>query len=298
VTFAGLCSDADLAAGDDLRGTTSTFTSFVVVELRGSFGREAADDAVRALDPGLADRIAASPDVRPFAVRPVGRAEPAAGATRSARPVFAGHSGPAAALHAIDALPDIDRLRALPVNIPSEPLIGVCTNGSRDRCCAAKGRQIALALRDEIDGPGSAEEATIVEISHLGGHRFAPTLLVLPTGYTYGRLDVDTALEIAWAAQDGLVHPANIRGRADLPPVAQVADAYWRAELGQPLPMGAVIVTGVNEDSVTTVEADVQGRPESLRLTQVPGPVIGETWCGGKPIATLSWRIEPSRPPR
>ena len=32
------------------------------------------------------------------------------------------------------------------------------------------------------------------ECTHLGGHRFAPTALVLPTGYSYGRLDQELDL--------------------------------------------------------------------------------------------------------
>jgi Sucrase/ferredoxin-like len=166
----------------------------------------------------------------------------------------------------------------------------VWTNGSRDRCCAAKGRDLAAQLHYDIDGAGS-DEASVVEISHLGGHRFAPTMLVLPWGYAYGRLDLDTAANIAYAAQDGLVHPSQLRGRADLAPAAQVADAIWRTELG-PAPIDAVEIRDTQRDGhYSVVTANVRGRREELRLQQVPGETIVATACGGRPIATAGWHV-------
>jgi len=282
-----LCSDADLAVGDDLRGSAARFDSFVVVEQRGSFGKEAAIDAVRALDPQRAGGLIAEPGLRPFAIRPVGRPE-----SSGVRARFAGRTGPASWLAPVEALPAGAPPEERPAGIGWEPLFAVCTNGSRDRCCAIKSRELAVLLHRELDDPDAGDDACVVEVSHLGGHRFAPTMLVLPTGYAYGRLDVDTALEVAWAAQDGLVHPANLRGRADLEPAAQVADAHWRSELGAAAPIDAVRITATTGDSADTlVDAEVQGRAERLRLRWQPGPVIQQTLCGGKPIATGRWSM-------
>ncbi len=69
-----------------------------------------------------------------------------------------------------------------------EPLLLVCTNGRRDVCCAELGRPIAAALAARWP------EATW-ETTHLGGHRFAGTLLALPSGVTLGRLDVASAVD-------------------------------------------------------------------------------------------------------
>ena len=170
-----------------------------------------------------------------------------------------------------------------------EPLFAVCTNGARDRCCAIKGRDLAATLHAALDDPD--DDATVVEISHVGGHRYAPTMMVLPWGYAYARLDRVTALDIAEAARDGLVHPAGLRGRADLPPAAQVAEALWRADLG-PAAIDAVAgITSRSAGDVETVTAQVAGRTETLRLAYVEGPAIGASACGGKPFATGRWQL-------
>ena len=272
-----LCSDADLAVGDDLRGSAARFDSFVVVEQRGSFGKEAAIDAVRALDPQRAGGLIAEPGLRPFAIRPVGRPE-----SSGVRARFAGRTGPASWLAPSRRCrrarhPRSDRRASAgsPCSRCAPTVLGIAAvrsrAGSWPSCCIA-----------ELDDPDAGDDACVVEVSHLGGHRFAPTMLVLPTGYAYGRLDVDTALEVAWAAQDGLVHPANLRGRADLEPAAQVADAHWRSELGAAAPIDAVRITATTGDSADTlVDAEVQGRAERLRLRWEPGPVIQQTLCGG-----------------
>ena len=64
---------------------------------------------------------------------------------------------------------------------PAPTTLLVCTNAKRDACCAVRGRP--LAARCAAERPGQVWEA-----SHLKGHRFAPTALVLPTGQVLGRL--------------------------------------------------------------------------------------------------------------
>ena len=56
----------------------------------------------------------------------------------------------------------------------------VCGHGSRDRCC---GSRDALALT------ALAQGHPVRRTSHLGGHRFAPTALLLPEGTAWGSLD-------------------------------------------------------------------------------------------------------------
>ena len=57
----------------------------------------------------------------------------------------------------------------------------VCVNGQRDRCCARFGLPLYRRLRTLV-----GERAW--QITHLGGHRFAPNVLVLPQGVLYGRV--------------------------------------------------------------------------------------------------------------
>ncbi len=302
LTSTELCSDVDAHAGDDPRGSSATFSQFLLIEHRGSFSKVAAADAVTAVYGPEAPAVQAleTAGFRPFVIRPVGRGEPSNLGSAPYLPRFVGRAGAGATLERIDRAPTPGALAALSqlATRASEPLFAVCTNGSRDRCCAVKGRDLAQQLRYELDGSsddGSSDDAAVVEISHLGGHRFAATMLVLPWGYSYGRLDIDAAVEIAYAAQDGLVHPRNLRGRSDLDPAAQVADAYWRAQLG-PAPIDAVRIEATTTDGpYRTVSATVRNRSEHLRLERTSGVTIGQTRCGGKPIQTAGWTItEPS----
>ncbi|MEO5834215.1 MAG: sucrase ferredoxin, partial [Nakamurella sp.] len=217
-----LCSDADLAARDDPRGSAAEFTRFLLIERLSGFGREAGDDALRAVYGQASSEITAVPGLRPFAIRPVGRTD---GPDSQVR--WIGRVGVDAVLQPTATRPTSQDLFALDTARASaiSPLFAVCTNGSRDRCCAVKGRDLAARLHHALDDPDEAP--SVVEISHLGGHRFAPTMLVLPWAYAYARLDAEAALNVAYAAQDGLVHPTGLRGRADLGPAAQAAEVFW-----------------------------------------------------------------------
>lgn len=60
----------------------------------------------------------------------------------------------------------------------------VCTHGARDRCCGSEGTRLFQSIIDSWDLP-----ARLWRTSHLGGHRFAPTALVLPEGTMWAHLD-------------------------------------------------------------------------------------------------------------
>lgn len=106
------------------------------------------------------------------------------------------------------------------------PAILVCTHAKRDRCCALRGRPIAAHLADILP-------ANVVwECSHTGGHRFAPVGIMLPTGYTYGRLSEPSALA-AYLSLAGRNIPSlhGLRGRSTDTPVEQAAEVAVRLEL-------------------------------------------------------------------
>ena len=112
----------------------------------------------------------------------------------------------------LDALARGDReavLAAAPGAEPAEPILLVCTNGRRDVCCAVRGRPVALDAAD--DHPGRVWEA-----SHTGGHRFAPTGVLLPHGATLARLDAELCGEVLETAADGRL-PAALLGPAARP---------------------------------------------------------------------------------
>ncbi len=126
------------------------------------------------------------------------------------------------------------------------PLWLVCTNGRRDLCCAELGRPIAGAL--SARWPEETWETT-----HLGGHRFAGTLLALPSGIALGRLDAEHAVVACSELESGRV-PGDadtvVRGRAGLDGAAQVAELHLRRELGL-VGLDEVVVRGSVAGEVT-----------------------------------------------
>ncbi len=67
----------------------------------------------------------------------------------------------------------------------------VCTHGRRDACCGTLGTRLAVAL------PGLGGGVHVWRTSHTGGHRFAPTALLLPEGTLWAYLDLDLLVGIS-----------------------------------------------------------------------------------------------------
>ncbi len=94
-------------------------------------------------------------------------------------------------------------LDALGAGRPTDPaarwtrdVFAVCAHGERDPCCARLGRPLHRALL-------AARPDATWQTSHLGGHRFAPTLLHLPSGVCLGRVPAARAREVAAALEAG-----------------------------------------------------------------------------------------------
>jgi hypothetical protein len=100
----------------------------------------------------------------------------------------------------------------------------VCTNGARDPCCAIRGPAVAQGLARVRPGQ-------VYECSHLGGHRFAANLLVLPDGLCFGRLDARSAPALAGELEAGRLPLEHFRGRSGLAPEEQAAEILIRHEL-------------------------------------------------------------------
>ncbi len=67
----------------------------------------------------------------------------------------------------------------------------VCTHGTRDACCGSLGTRLASVL------PGLGAGVHVWRTSHTGGHRFAPTAVLLPEGTAWAYLDHDTLVGIS-----------------------------------------------------------------------------------------------------
>ena len=84
----------------------------------------------------------------------------------------------------------------------------VCTHARHDQCCAVRGRPVAQALARAF--PDETWES-----SHLGGDRFAATMILLPHGLYYGRVPTaDAAAIVERYLQGEIVERALSAGAA------------------------------------------------------------------------------------
>lgn len=160
----------------------------------------------------------------------------------------------------------------------ADPILAVCTNARRDQCCALEGRNLLQQLDDREH---------LWEVSHIGGHRFAATALVLPTGQSLARVDAGMATDALLAAAKGqplAVGPLHDRGLGHLPHHLQVADAWCRAA-------GVPSSTGMSHEQLDddTWSVEVAGR--TLRVARSDGPDDLPSSCGKGEVPVVRWSL-------
>jgi hypothetical protein len=242
---ADACSVLFDGAGVSAYGTAARATFFLALEQPGPWGRDAARQSHLPVDLGAALADACSDRGGRFTLlrRPGRHADEHHGGGHTAYLAWSGADpwlvqaeveDPATLLDVdLEALARGDRdavAASLPGARPADPVLLVCTNGRRDVCCAVRGRPVALEAA--IARPGRVWEA-----SHTGGHRFAPTGVLLPHGATLARLDPELAVAVLEeAAADRLparaLGPVHDRGRSALDADGQAAESHVRHERG------------------------------------------------------------------
>lgn len=105
------------------------------------------------------------------------------------------------------------------------PLYLVCTNGKRDRCCTRFGATLFQALAERVGD-------SVWQCTHLGGHRFAPTLVAFPDGAYYGHLTPAELEPFVESQERGEIYLDNLRGRCCYDKVTQAAAHYLRQKTG------------------------------------------------------------------
>ncbi|MFL6108476.1 MAG: sucrase ferredoxin [Marmoricola sp.] len=234
------CSDASLAADEPLIGSAPDAIAWVCLEQNGPWGAKAFTDSH--LDSEVGRRIetaAGEHGVRPSLVRRPGRHADASTATR--REVLVAYTHPGrtwllrgsvsepAELLGLDwaavAAGDLEATRAsLPgLSLAPDPVLLVCTNGTRDTCCARLGRPVALTAAE-------TDPEHVWEVTHTSGHRLAATTVMLPAGVLHGRVLDGTGL-LADARRGQLVLD-GYRGRSTYSAGAQVAEEHVRRTEG------------------------------------------------------------------
>ncbi|MGO4958025.1 sucrase ferredoxin [Luteococcus sp. Sow4_B9] len=181
-------------------------------------------------------------------------------------------------LELLQAWPDLRAAATPPSPLePSDPVLLVCTNGKRDRCCAVKGAPLARTLAERH--PGRAWEAT-----HLGGHRFATTALALPSRQMLAFVDE----ELAERALDGqllALDERHDRGRSDLPQWARVADAWLRSRTGETDPAAM----DYQSDEAVVQASHRDGRSWRLVVEKKSSDEVQLPESCGKHAVPISW---------
>ncbi|MFG2307143.1 sucrase ferredoxin [Streptomyces sp. NPDC048566] len=237
------CTSASRHLDEPLAGTAATARTWLLIEQPGPWGARALTSSH--LDPALGralESAAQATGVRIALIRRPGRH--ADHGTPTERHVYAAHTTAggvwlrAARVSDPARLLDLD-LAALGRGDPRSfdevlrgrphtqgPLALVCTNGRRDRCCALLGRPLAAELASSgVDG--------VWEVTHLGGHRFSPTVLVLPYGYAYGRAEAHAVKEVLQGVREGRVVTEGCRGSSAWERPGQAAELAVRTAAGE-----------------------------------------------------------------
>lgn len=220
------CSAAAERRLEDLAGTATQVTAFLLIEHQGPWGASAPRDS--RLPGSVKAHLTTHQNIKVLLARRHHRAH----RTPQYRVFLA---FPARRLLLTSAYEDPEQLTAIDLDAIARgeapdwtqiegPLFGVCTHGRHDACCAERGRPVAAALT-------ASHPAQTWEISHMGGDRFAANMIVLPEGLYYGRMEPGTASQVAFMHEQGRVDIERLRGRSSYPMEVQYAEIALRRHL-------------------------------------------------------------------
>lgn len=268
------CSLESERLGEQLAGTAPYAVAWLALEQNGPWGAKAFTSSH--LDPDLGEEIearAAAYDVRPSLIRRPGRHadEGHAGGRR----LIVAYSLPGrtwlaeGTIGSAEAVLDLDFAAIARGETPTglertdRPQLLVCTNGTRDVCCATRGRPVAAAA-------SAQRPEQVWEVTHTSGHRFAPTAVLLPFGTLHGRLTDGVPLLEAAARGETILDGS--RGRSCWPMEGQVAELAVRDATGE-LALDALTVDG------TTV-CHTDGRSWEVTVASAESGIERAESCG------------------
>jgi hypothetical protein len=216
------CSAVTRAAGVDPIGSAGSYDGFVLVEHPLPWGRDISEQ------PALAGLVAAL-EAAPGRWRVQGLVpEDPAGPRRI---IVFRRSEPFTGYERAEATAGPGDLAAVAVGLmagsggETEPGtdVLVCTHGRRDVCCGTTGTSLWKELTERLhvfDG-----SVRLWRTSHTGGHRYAPTGAVFPSGQYWAWLDAELLRRIVQRRGEAAGVAAHYRGSAAMPgPAAQAVE--------------------------------------------------------------------------
>ncbi|MFP7364953.1 sucrase ferredoxin [Corynebacterium callunae] len=162
----------------------------------------------------------------------------------------------------------------------TDPMLLICTHSKRDVCCAIKGRPLAAAIEPKFG------ELQVWESSHTKGHRFAPSMMLMPWNYSFGRLNEEATTTLFEQAVDNKLFLPGNRGRGTLDARGQVAE-LGVATLLDALPPAYLEVTEGAED-VRVTHPDGRSWSVQLERQEVEGVISS---CGDAPKTGKAWVV-------
>jgi hypothetical protein len=274
------CAATSEERGESMAGTASTVRSFLLVEHPGPWGVDALRDArmPEGIGPELRARAAATRTKVLLIRRPASASKDTEGIRVFA--AYAHHAEPWLETTVLDDLAqvhDLD-LEALadgrsPGLTPHDgPVLAVCTHGRHDTCCAERGRPVAAGLAELL--PEQTWEA-----SHLGGDRFAASMVVLPYGLYFGRLEPDTARGVGRLLAAGELDLDHLRGRSGLATPLQAAEAALRRYADERRISAVRFLSREVRGARTDALFDIDGRQYAVAVTTTTGEDLQKLTC-------------------
>lgn len=144
-----------------------------------------------------------------------------------------------------------------------------CTDSRRDACCARYGFSTYKAMAAIAD----PTRFNIVQATHLGGCRFAASLVVLPQRQRYGRMTAGQAPGFLQALLNNDIFLSSYKGRADQPEpmqVAEIAAMRWAEENDAPprrvRMLDAEFPEKPEDGETCRLDAEIDGTRLAIRL--------------------------------
>lgn len=276
----------DLA--EPLPGTAPEATGWLLVEDPVPWGRDALTQG--SLPAGVVDHLQAAIDEHPIRYQAIRRPDRTRGEERTVLLAHGGATPWARRLSLpVEQLVGVDptvTLSPIPPDVGEphpDPVVLVCTHARRDACCAERGIHVARAV-------AGLEPSATWETSHTGGHRFAPSVILLPTGAVYGFMDEVATLDAMAAAREGRIALPGFRGRAGTPRYVQAAEVWVRQQHDLDGLHDVLVEETIVEGDVALVRLRLSDEIATIRVLRSdlpPRPVS----CGAEPKVPDSWAV-------